>query len=108
MSNVFIVKMSDNNIMSDLQPLTLKGPYQMIYTVTLRTCVFINDDEQNYVLFPSKSRGTHICMEPTHFFIIFEKNIYEDTVYKFFNHDFPILSEQQSTLDSSEQYKTLC
>ena len=107
-SNAFIVKVSGNNIMSDLQPLTLKGPYQMIYKVTLRTYEFINDDEQNYVLFPSKSRGTHICMEPAHVFISFEKSIYEGTIYKFFNPNFPILSEQQSTLDSSEQNITLC
>ena len=107
-SNVFIIKVSDNNIMSDLQPLTLKGPYQMIYKVTLRTYEFINDDEQNYVPFPSKSRGTHECMQPTHVFMSFEKSIYEGTIYKFFNPNFPILSEQQSTLDSSEQYKTLC
>ena len=41
-TNVFIVKVSDNNIMSDVQPLTLKGPYQMIYKVTLRTYEFKN------------------------------------------------------------------
>ena len=107
-SNAFIVKVSDKNIMSDLQPLTLKGPYQMIYKVTLRTYEFINDDEQNYVPFPSKSRGTHECMQPTHVFMSFEKSIYEGTIYKFFNPNFPTLSEQQSTLNSSEQNITLC
>ncbi len=79
-SNVFIVKVSDNNIMSDLQPLTLKGPYQMIYKVTLRTYEFINDDEQNYVPFSSKSRSAHACMHPTLVFIRFEKSIYEGTI----------------------------
>ena len=75
-SNVFVVKVSDYNIMSDLQPLTLKGPYQMIYKVTLRIYVFINNDEQNHVLFQSKSRSAHACMQPTLVFIRFEKSIY--------------------------------